>query len=170
MKNQKARNLAVCGMIAAVYAALSLAVAPLAFGPVQMRFSEALTLLPVLSPLGIYGVTVGCFLTNVIGVFLSLTQPLDIIFGTLATLIAAVLSYLCRGVRVGKLPVLSAVFPVVVNAGVIGLELTMFTGAFSWQTFGTLALWIGIEQIIPCLILGLLLVYVLEKTGLDRKF
>lgn len=169
MKKMNGRSLVICGVIAAIYAALSLVLAPFSFGPVQMRLSEALTLLPVLSPLGIYGVTVGCFLTNLIGAAMSLTNPLDILFGTFATALAAVFSFLCRKVRICKLPLVSAVFPVVFNAVVIGLEITLFTGSFSWAVFGGFALMIGAEQMIPCMVLGVLVVYLLERKGLDKK-
>ena len=80
-------------MIAAVYTAVSLALSLASFGVVQIRVAECLTLLPVLSPLGIYGVTVGCLLTNLVGAVMGLTMPVDILFGTLATAIAAALSY-----------------------------------------------------------------------------
>ena len=62
MKKLNARHLAVSAMLAAVYTVLSLAVAPIGFGAVQFRISEALTLLPVFSPWAIPGVTLGCLL------------------------------------------------------------------------------------------------------------
>lgn len=65
----------------------------------------------VLSPLGIYGVTVGCLLTNIVGTVLGLTMPVDILFGTLATAIAAVLSYLLRNVRIKRLAIPAALPP-----------------------------------------------------------
>ena len=94
MKHLNGRAIAVSAMIAAVYTAVSLALSLFSFGVVQIRVAECLTLLPVLSPLGIYGVTIGCLLTNIVGVAMGLTMPVDILFGTLATAIAAVLSYL----------------------------------------------------------------------------
>lgn len=60
MKKLNGRAIAVSAMIAAVYTAVSLALSLASFGVVQIRVAECLTLLPVLSPLGIYGVTVGC--------------------------------------------------------------------------------------------------------------
>lgn len=67
MKKLNGRAIAVSAMIAAVYTAVSLALSLASFGVVQIRVAECLTLLPVLSPLGIYGVTVGCLLTNLVG-------------------------------------------------------------------------------------------------------
>ena len=67
MKNRTLRQITAAGVIAAAYAALSLVLASITFGPVQCRVSEALTLLPVLSPTAIWGVTLGCAITNGVG-------------------------------------------------------------------------------------------------------
>lgn len=67
MKNRTLRQITAAGVIAAAYAALSLVLATITFGPVQCRVSEALTLLPVLSPAAIWGVTLGCAITNGVG-------------------------------------------------------------------------------------------------------
>ena len=64
MKNRTLRQITAAGVIAAAYAALSLVLASITFGPGQCRVSEALTLLPVLSPTAIWGVTLGCAITN----------------------------------------------------------------------------------------------------------
>lgn len=170
MKKSNVRKMAVISMIAALYTVVSLALAPLTFGVVQIRFSEAFGLLAVLSPLGIWGVTLGCLISNAVGVALGATLPPDIIFGTLATLIAAVLSYRLRNIRIKNIPVLSAVPPILVNAVIIGLELTyFFSNGFTMEIFFINALSVGLGQIVPCAGLGLLLVYTLEKTGLDKK-
>ena len=75
--------------IAALYVALTMIVAPIAFGPVQFRISEALCVLPYFLPSAVPGVTIGCFLANL----LCGAAPLDVVFGSLATLIGAVGSY-----------------------------------------------------------------------------
>lgn len=75
--------------IAAVYVALTMIVAPIAFGPVQFRISEALCVLPYFLPSAVPGVTIGCFLANL----LCGAAPLDVVFGSIATLIGAVGSY-----------------------------------------------------------------------------
>ena len=77
-------------LIAAVYTVLSLAFLPISFGPVQCRISEMLTVLPAFLPTAIPGVAIGCLITNILG---GAILP-DIIFGTLATLIGAVLTRL----------------------------------------------------------------------------
>ena len=96
MKNRTLRQITAAGVIAAAYAALSLVLASITFGPVQCRVSEALTLLPVISPAAIWGVTLGCAVTNGVGAatgtnFLGLV---DLPVGTAATLLAALLTAL----------------------------------------------------------------------------
>lgn len=158
-------------MIAALYTVLGLAFAPIAFGAVQFRVSEALTLLPVFSPVAIVGVTLGCLITNVAGVAMGVTLPLDILFGTFATLLAACLTYLLRNVCVRGVPVLASLPPVLVNAVVIGWEITWFflpQGSF-WAGFLPTAASVGFGQLVTCCGLGLLLVYTLKKTKLAQK-
>ena len=169
MKHLNGRAIAVSAMIAAVYTAVSLALSLFSFGVMQIRVAECLTLLPVLSPLGIYGVTVGCLLTNIVGTVLGLTMPVDILFGTLATAIAAVLSYLLRNVRIKRLAIPAALPPILINGLIIGLEWTWLSGSFQWDVFWTCAVSVTAGQIIPCLVLGVLLVWILEKKGLDQK-
>ena len=74
----KTDKLVRCALIAAVYAAVCLALPFLSYGPVQIRFSEALTLLPVLMPEAVVGLTLGCFLANLIGVFMGTTMAVDV--------------------------------------------------------------------------------------------
>ena len=81
----RVRHLTEAALIAAMYAALTFAIAPLAYGEVQFRVSEALTILPVFTPAAIPGLTVGCLLANLLGL-LSGANPagtLDMVFGTL---------------------------------------------------------------------------------------
>ena len=80
------RIVALGALIAAVYAVLTYITAPISFGPIQFRVSEALCILPVFTVAGIPGVTIGCFLAN----FLSGAVPMDVVFGTLATFIGAI--------------------------------------------------------------------------------
>jgi uncharacterized membrane protein len=167
------RDMAVCAMIAALYAALCFALAPISYGILQTRVAEALTLLPVFSPLCIWGVTLGCAVANLVG-FLTgadILGAFDILFGTLATLIAAILSYRLRNIRFKGLPVASAIPPVLVNALIIGLEQTyMMAGTFDPSVFAINALQTGLGQTAACFVLGLPLTYMLEKTGLAKKF
>ena len=109
------RSLCVSAVIAALYAALTLLLAPLSFGPLQLRLSEAMTLLPMVLPQAIPGLFVGCLIANLYTGMLT-----DIIFGSLATLIAAIGTYLLR-----KKPLLAAACPVVSNGLIVGLTLSL---------------------------------------------
>ena len=84
----KLRNLALGGMVAALYAALTVLLAPLSYGPVQLRFSEGLTLLPYFLPEAVPGLAVGCLIANLFGGY----GAVDVVVGTGATLLAAVLT------------------------------------------------------------------------------
>lgn len=108
------RDLTVSAIIAALYAAITLLFAPISYGPVQFRISEALTILPALMPQAIPGLTLGCLLANLLGS----ATPWDVIFGTLATLLASVLTR-----RLKKNLWIAALPPVVCNAIIIGLVL-----------------------------------------------
>jgi len=109
------RSLCVSAVIAALYAALTLLLAPISYGGVQCRLSEAMTLLPMILPQAIPGLFVGCLIANLYTGMIT-----DIIFGSLATLLAAVGTYLLR-----KKPILAAACPVLANAVVVGLVLSL---------------------------------------------
>ena len=130
MKKTKTRTIVRCALIASLYTAVSLVLAPIAFGAVQARVSEAFTLLPVLVPDAVVGVTLGCFLTNLVGVFTgaNVLGALDIVFGTAATLTAALCTRRLAHVRLRGLPVAAAVPPVLINAVVVGAELAWAFG------------------------------------------
>ena len=172
MKKTKPRTLVRCALIAAVYAAVSLSLAPLAYGPMQARVSEALTLLPVLMPEAVAGVTLGCFLTNFVGVFTgaNILGALDVLFGTAATLAAALSTRALARVRLKKLPLAAAVPPVLLNAVVIGAELTWLIGPRTLPVFLVQAGWVAVGQALSCFVLGLPLVRLIEKTPALKKW
>lgn len=172
MKQTKVHQMVTCAMIAAIYAAVSLALAPISFGMVQIRVSEAMTLLPIFDPVTILGVTLGCLVTNLVGFMTgaNILGWLDILFGTGATLIAAVLTWLLRNIRFKGLPLLAAIPPVLVNMCVIGMELCyLMVGEFNWQIFCLNAIGVGLGQLLSCFALGMPLVWFLQKTGLHKK-
>jgi len=144
-------------LVAALYALLVLAFAPLSFGPVQLRVAEALTLLPWLFPEAVPGLFVGCLLSNLFGGL----GIVDMVFGSLATLGAA---WLTR-----RMPSLSwaAVPPVAVNAVVVGGYLSFLMDVPLFST----VLYVGLGQAGACFLLGVplakFLQKVLKKTG-DR--
>ena len=168
MKNRTLRQITAAGVIAAAYAALSLVLAPITFGAVQCRVSEALTLLPVLSPAAIWGVTLGCAITNGVGAatganFLGMV---DLFVGTAATLLAAVASRLLGRIRIGRAPWLSALPPILVNAVAIGAEWCYAATGSINVAFWVFAGQIALGQLLPCL-LGVWLVTLLERRGLQ---
>ena len=157
------RQIAAVAMMAAMYVALVMALPWLSFGPFQVRVAEALTILPVFTPFAIIGVGLGCLIANMMSPY----GIMDAIVGTLASVIAGVLSYKLRGVRFWGLPILSALSPVVVNAIVIGAMLSfMYTGGLNLVVFGTYAFSVGAGQMIACVVLGLPLFKALERTSL----
>ena len=175
MKQSKAsdhiRFVTVTGVIAGLYTALTLVLAPFSFGIVQCRVSEALTILAAYHPAAVAGLTVGCALSNFVGLAMGANTAgaLDILLGTLATGLAAWLSYRLRHIRWGGLPVLSAIPPVLFNALIIGAELTVVLGP---RTLPTLLMWmgsVGLGQLIACVGGGLLLAAAFRKSGLDSR-
>ena len=120
MKMTKTRAIVFTGSVAAIYAVLSLlpGLSVLSFGPIQLRISEALCALALLTPWAIPALTAGCFLANLSSPMMAVDLP----FGTLATLIAAILSYLLR-----KKPVLALLMPVVVNGLIVGATISFYT-------------------------------------------
>lgn len=169
MDQKSLRQLTAAGVIAAAYAALSLAVAPLSFGAVQCRIAEALPLLAVLSPAAVWGAALGCAITNTVGVAMGVNflGALDILCGTVATLVATLLCRAARGVRLRGLPLLSALPAVLVNAVVIGGEWCWgMTGGWS-SFFWLAAAQVALGQLPPCL-LGAWLVRLLERRGLGN--
>lgn len=155
-------------VIAALYAGLTYAASMLnlAYGSIQFRFSEALTILACLTPSAIPGLTIGCFLGNI-------TSPyglVDIICGMVATLLAGILSYATRKIRFKNLPLLSPLFPVVTNAIIVGIEITLFMPeGFKLQAFLINAMQIAIGQILMCYGLGLPLYNIIKKTKIYNK-
>lgn len=125
MKNKNMNRFVRIAMIAAAYAAVSLSLSPFTFGPVQIRIAEALTLLPLIYEPAILGVTLGCFVTNLIGAAMgtNLLGFMDVGIGTAATFIAALLTYRLRNVKCRDIPAWSILMPVILNGVIIGIEL-----------------------------------------------
>ena len=114
------KDICVNGLIAAAYVAMTLAVSPLAYGPIQFRFSEIMVLLCFFNKKYAYGLTIGCLIANCF----SPTASLDIPFGTVATLLA------CIGIMFSKHLAVAILFPVVSNAFIIAWELSFFNEPF----------------------------------------
>ena len=146
------RSLCISAVIAALYAALTLLLAPISFGALQLRVSEALTLLPMLMPQAIPGLFVGCLIANLYTGLLT-----DIVFGSLATLAAAIGTYLLR-----RTPALAAACPVLTNALIVGTVVAKS----AHLPLGLTMLQIGAGELIAVL-MGFVLLRALGRTRLD---
>ena len=157
-------------MIAAVYTVVSLALAPISYGNIQVRIAEALTILPLLYKPSIYGVTLGCFLTNLLGAFIGVnpTGFIDAIIGTLATFLAVECTYMLKDKTVKGFPLWSVLMPVIFNFFFVGAELAVlyFEGNV---VLGTLIMGseVAVGELIS-VILGWLLLKPLGKTNLFK--
>ena len=170
-KAKTTRYIAEAAIIAALYAALTYFLAPISFGSIQFRVSEALTILPVLTPAAIPGLTIGCLIAN----FSSPFGMVDVILGTFATLLAAICSRAARNIQFKNLPLLSAFFPVIFNAVIVGLDILIAVPeaqyGFSFADFTFTAylmnmLTVGFGELVICYILGVPFCKALESTKL----
>lgn len=154
-------------LIAAAYAGLTYLsnVFGLAYGPIQLRISEVLTLLPIFTPAAIPGLTVGCFLAN-IGSF----NAADMVFGTCATLAAAFLTYYLKNIKFKGLPLLAMLPPVIINAVVIGFEIAIFflPEGYSFWGFIISGFEVGLGELIVCYVFGIPFYLVVEKYHIFR--
>jgi uncharacterized membrane protein len=146
--------IAQTGIIAALYAVITISLAPISYGPIQVRVSEALTVLPYITPSAIPGLFLGCLVANIYG-GLGLA---DILGGSLCTLIAAVLTYLLSKSRK---PILAPLPPMVINALGVSLYLHLLFKLPYWLT----VLYIAVGEFLACYVLG----YPLLKIILKRE-
>lgn len=154
MKNTKVLFLTQAAMIAALYVVLTFIAN--AFGlanyAVQVRFSEALTILPYFSPVAIPGLFIGCLLSNI----LTGCMPLDVVFGSLATLLGALGTY-----RLRRYKWLAPVCPILANTVIVPFVLSYvyhFEGSIPY-----FMLTVGAGEILSCGILGMILLFSLER-------
>lgn len=153
MRDKKVLFLTQAALIAALYVVLTFAANALGLAnyAIQIRFSEALTILPFFTPAAIPGLFVGCLISNI----LTGCALLDIIFGSLATLLGAVLVYAIR-----KYKWLTPIPPILSNAIIIPFVLKYaYEIEPLWLSFIT----VFVGEVISCGILGLLLLVSLEK-------
>lgn len=182
---ERARHVARVGVIAAVYAALTLVallfLGSLAWGPVQFRVSEALCALALLTADAVPGLALGCAIANIANIVLSGTGMLgmlDVVFGTLATALGALFTW-----RMRRRPVLALLGPVLANALIVPAYLPLLLQGIGFYTipftnialdgaypamyaFGLLAT--GIGEAVVMYVLGLPLYRALSKTSLAR--
>ncbi len=164
----KIRNITLAALIAALYSALTLALPLLSYGQVQFRFAEGLSVLPAFSPIAIWGLTIGCFISNMIGFFTgaNILGAFDMVFGTLATLIAAIATYYIGKSKSKIFKLILVPFPAVIfNSIIIGLELMyLFSGGkFNLPIFLANAISVFIGQFVTCYGIGIPIMLWLNK-------
>ena len=153
MKNKGTQFLTEAAAIGAIYVVLTLLLAPLSFGEVQIRFSEALTILPFFTPAAIPGLFIGCIIANLLGGAI----PVDIIFGSIATLIGAVFTYKLRNSN----RFLAPIQPIAANAIIVPFVLRFGYGVN--LPIPLMMLTVGIGEVVSCAIVGLILQTALLK-------
>lgn len=157
--SKKARFVAYAGIIGALYAVITLMCAPIAYGEINIRLSEALCVLPFFTPAAVPGLFVGCLVANLISIKGMIWA--DVLFGSLATLCGALGAYL-----LGRLPIKHAMWlvplpEVVFNA--IAVPFVIKYGYGSDYGIPILALSVLIGQIISCYFIGMPLMFALKK-------
>ena len=153
LKQNKVLFIAQAAMIAAIYVVLTVAGASFSYGEVQVRISEALTILPVFTPAAIPGLFIGCLLSNILG---GCILP-DIIFGSLATLVGAVFTWMLRN----KSKYLAPLPPIIANVLVVPFVLKY--GYMVPLPIPFMMLTVGIGEVISCGVLGLILYTALNR-------
>ena len=158
LKNLTAKKIANTGIISATYVAITLILMPISFGAVQVRLSEALTVLPLIMPEAIVGLTLGCLISNLFGL-----GPIDVIFGTIATFLSALLTYLSgKKIKNKALKfVVGAFFPVIINAIIVPLIFIMTGSADQVYIINFLTVFAG--QFLSVYVVGGYLYFALKK-------
>lgn len=152
MKENKTRDLVFAALIAAIYVVLTMVFRPISFGPIQFRIAEALCMLPYFTPAAVPGVFIGCLISNMLGG----AVLMDVVFGSLATLIGAVGSRYLRKNRV-----LTALPPIISNTLIIPWVLKFAYGSPDMVWY--LMITVGIGEILAIGVLGQLLVTMLSR-------
>ena len=153
MKNKRILFMTQSAMIAAIYVVLTVLFAPFGFGEIQVRIAESLTILPLFTPAAIPGLFIGCMIGNIIG---GAILP-DIIFGSLATLIGALFTYLLRKQNKYMAPIP----PIIANTVIIPLVLRYAYG--NPLPIPLMMLTVGVGELISCGVLGMILLAALQK-------
>ncbi len=152
MRNKKVQFITQGAVIAAIYVVLVLIFDTFSFGPIQFRIAEMLTIMPYFTPAAIPGLFVGCLIANIIGGGLIW----DIVFGSIATLIGAIGSYLVR-----KNKWLVPLPPIIANTIIVPFVLKYAYGYDGLLVYFMFT--VGLSEIIVCGIIGMALLTVMAK-------
>ena len=150
MKNKSTLFLVQAALIAAVYVVLTLVFAPFSYGEIQVRISEALTILPYFTPAAIPGLFVGCILSNILGGAI----PVDVIFGSL---IGAIFTYKLRTASKWLAPLP----PIAANTVIV--PFVLYYGYNINLPIPLMMLTVGIGEVISCGVFGMIILSALSK-------
>ena len=171
--NKKTLSLVQGAMIAALYAVLFYAQNALLPGSatmaVQFRVAELLCIFALWTPAAIWGLALGCLISNIASIGNGL--PLDMIFGTAATILAAVCIWKFRNIRIKQLPILSLLMPALFNGVIIGLEIEIFfiEGSFHFTSFLLQGSLVALGELVVVLVCGAPLALLFEKKEIVEK-
>lgn len=174
MKKKSTLYIVQGAVIAALYAALTIGQNVLLPGSasmaVQFRVAEMLTILAFYTPAAIPGLTIGCVIANISSVIGGMGLY-DMAFGSAATLIAVLLMYLMRNIRLFKLPLLGMLMPALINGIIVGLEISVFfdMGGFTFMGFIIAGSCVALGELAVLYILGTPLVLAIEKSNLHNR-
>lgn len=160
MKETNTKRITFCGIIAALYAALTVSAAGWSYGPIQFRISELLCILCFINPAATWGLTLGCFIANLF----STVSPLDIIVGTAATALGCLLSAKIKNIWLFPLPI------ILCNALLVGAELSIvLTPDSFFQGLLLYSFQVGLGEAVILYVGGVPLLRVLGKSELAEK-
>lgn len=174
MKNKHLLYLTQGAVIAALYAALTigqnLLLPGTASAAVQFRVAEVLAVLAIYTPAAIPGLTLGCVLANISSVTAGLGFY-DMIFGSLASLLAAITMYLLRNVRIKNIPFLALLMPALFNGVIVGLEIAIFftDSGFTLPGFLIAGGCVALGELVVLTVLGIPMCILLNKQGRKMK-
>ena len=154
------KQVAFCGILAAAYAAVTISTAAFAYGPIQFRLADALCVLPFFLPVSTWGLFLGCLAANLF----STVSALDIVIGSLATLLG------CLWTSRVKNPYLAPLPTVLSNTVLVGAMLAwVYTPQQFWTGFFTMGAQVLVGEAAVMAVLGLPLLLVLRKTGAVQR-
>ena len=164
--NRKIRFIVYDAVTAALYVVLThlqnLLLPGSATWAIQFRASEAMCVLALFTPAAIPGLTIGCLLFNIT---YAQALPLDVLVGSLATLLSVGAMYLTRRITIKGYPAIAMVMPALFNAVLVGWELTVYIGGGFWLN----ALYVALGELGVLLSLGSLLFFAIRRRGLDKR-
>jgi uncharacterized membrane protein len=162
LKENITKKLVKAALVAAIYAALTIVLAPISYGPVQFRLSEVLVLLAFIDPFYIVGLTIGCLLANILGGL----GIMDIVFGTLATFLSvSAISLTAKYIKSKKLSlIIASLWPTIFNGVIIGWMLNYVLGVPLVLTM----LQVGIGEFVVVTVVGVPVFKLIQNKYKDR--